>query len=76
MIKMMWMNFTTKTKMYNDLTTFEKQLAKFADRVDIIVGLEVGDKITPEEAYQQIKGLMKDLKKYRKAEKDTWRTEE
>lgn len=55
--------------MYNDLTNFEKKLAKFADRVDIIVGLEIGDKLTPEEAYQQIKGLMKDLKKSRKAEK-------
>lgn len=55
--------------MYDNLTEFEKQLAKFADRVDIIVGLEIGDKLTPEEAYQQIKGLMKDLKKSRKAEK-------
>ena len=59
-----------------ELTEFEKQLAKFADRVDIIVGLEIGDKLTPEEAYQQIKGLMKDLKKLRKAEKNTWRNEE
>lgn len=55
--------------MYNDLTDFEKKLAQFADRVDIIVGLEIGDKLTPEEAYQQIKGLMKDLKKSRKAER-------
>lgn len=70
------MNFMMKTKMYNDLTNFEKQLAKFADRVDIIVGLEIGDKLTPEEAYQQIKGLMKDLKKLRKEEKDSWRNEE
>lgn len=52
--------------MYNDLTDFELQLAKFADRVEIIVGLEIGDKLTPEEAYQQIKGLMKDLKKSHK----------
>ena len=69
------MNITTSTKMY-ELTEFEKKLAKFADRVDIIVGLEIGDKLTPEEAYQQIKGLMKDLKKLRKVEKDTWRNEE
>lgn len=55
--------------MYENLSNFEKQLAKFADRVDIIVGLEIGDKLTPEEAYQQIKGLMKDLKKSRKAER-------
>lgn len=70
------MNFMMKTKMYNDLTNFEKQLAKFADRVDIIVGLEIGDKLSPEEAYQQIKGLMKDLKRLRKEEKDSWRNEE
>lgn len=55
--------------MYNDLTNFEKKLGQFADRVDIIVGLEIGDKLTPEEAYQQIKGLMKDLKKSRKEER-------
>ncbi len=55
--------------MYSDLTDFEKKLAQFADRVDIIVGLEIGDKLTSEEAYQQIKGLMKDLKKSRKAER-------
>ena len=63
------MSIIPRTMMYNDLTDFEKKLAQFADRVDIIVGLEIGDKLTPEEAYQQIKGLMKDLKKSRKAER-------
>jgi hypothetical protein len=57
--------------MYKDLTPFERKLGTFADRVDIIVGLEMNDKITPENAYQQIKTLMKELKKQRKKEKDT-----
>jgi len=55
---------------YESLTEFERALARFGDKVDLIVGLEVGDKISPEEAYQQIKGMMKELKKLRKREKD------
>ena len=62
--------------MYDDLSAFERELARFGDKVQLIVGLEIGDKITPEEAYQQIKGMMKELKKLRKAEKYTWETEE
>jgi len=38
-------------------------MAKFADRIEIIVGLEIGDKLSAEEAYQEIKLLMKNLKK-------------
>jgi len=60
--------------MYDDLTTFERALARFADKIDIIVGLEISDKISPEDAYQQIKGLYKDLKKLRKVEKKEWET--
>lgn len=52
-----------------DLTPFEKDLATFADRVEIIVGLEIGDKLSAEEAYKEIKILMKDLKKSRKQHK-------
>jgi hypothetical protein len=59
---------------YESLTEFERALARFGDKVDLIVGLEVGDKISPEEAYQQIKGMMKELKKLRKREKDEWTT--
>jgi hypothetical protein len=51
------------------LTPFEKDMAAFADRIEIIVGLEIGDKMTAEEAYQEIKLLMKDLKKSRKKAK-------
>jgi hypothetical protein len=53
---------------YN-LTPFEKDLAAFADRIEIIVGLEIGDKMTADEAYKEIKLLMKDLKKSRKLNK-------
>jgi hypothetical protein len=53
---------------YDSLTEFERELARFGDKVQLIVGLEIGDKISPEDAYQQIKGMMKDLKKLRKKE--------
>lgn len=53
-----------------DLTPFEKDLAAFADRIEIIVGLEIGDKLSEKEAYKEIKLLMKDLKKSRKQHKE------
>ncbi len=53
---------------YDSLTEFERELARFGDKVQLIVGLEIGDKMSPEDAYQQIKGMMKDLKKIRKRE--------
>lgn len=49
--------------MYEDLTHFEKTLARFGDRVELIVGLELGDKISADQAYEQIKELYKDLKR-------------
>lgn len=58
--------------MYEELTQFERALARFGDKVQLIVGLEVGDKISPEQVYQEIKDMMKDLKKLRKKEKETW----
>jgi len=58
--------------MYEDLTAFERALARFGDKVGLIAGMEVSDKITPEQAYQEIKELYKDLKKLRKQEKDYW----
>ena len=66
------MSFTTIDKMYEDLTPYELALAKFGDRVQYIVGLEIGDKMPPEIAYQEIKKMYKELKKLRKKEKDTW----
>ncbi len=60
---------------YESLTEFERALARFGDKVQYIVGLEIGDKMNPETAYQEIKDMMKELKKLRKKEKDTWETE-
>jgi len=58
--------------MYEELTEFERALARFGDKVALIAGLEISDKITPENAYQEIKELYKELKKLRKVEKDHW----
>jgi hypothetical protein len=58
--------------MYEDLTEFERALARFGDKVALIAGMEVSDKISPEQAYQEIKDLYKELKKLRKKEKDEW----
>lgn len=49
-----------------DLTDFEKGLGNFSDRIEIIVALEIGDKISQEEAYKMIKEEYKKLKKLRK----------
>jgi uncharacterized protein YeeX (DUF496 family) len=56
--------------MYEDLTHFEKTLARFGDRVELIIGLELGDKLTSDQAYEQIKELYKDLKKTYKKQID------
>lgn len=58
--------------MYEDLTAFERALARFGDKVQYIVGLEISNKMTPEMAYQEIKDMMKELKKLRKKEKQDW----
>ena len=60
--------------MYETLTEFERALARFGDKVGLIAGLEIADKISPEEAYQQIKDLYKELKSLRKQEKSDWDT--
>lgn len=58
--------------MYETLTEFERALARFGDKVGLIAGFEIADKISPEEAYQQIKELYKELKSLRKREKSEW----
>ena len=58
--------------MYETLTEFERALARFGDKVGLIAGLEIVGKISPEDAYQQIKDLYKDLKSLRKQEKSDW----
>ena len=59
-------------RMYEDLSTFERALARFGDKVSLIAGLELSGKLSPEDAYQQIKALYKDLKDQRKQEKGNW----
>lgn len=58
--------------MYNELTPYERALARFGDKVSLIAGLELNNKISPEDAYQQIKEMYKELKSLRKVEKENW----
>jgi hypothetical protein len=55
--------------MYEDLDSFEKALAHFGTRVDIICALEMGGKLDAETAYKNIKLELKELKKIRKRTK-------
>jgi hypothetical protein len=57
--------------MYEDLNNFEKALAHFGTRVDIIVAMEMSDKVDAETAYQRIKSELKELKKVRKNERQS-----
>jgi hypothetical protein len=58
--------------MYKNLSQYERALARFGDKCALIAGLEIADKISPEDAYQQIKELYRDLKKLRKKERRIW----
>ena len=58
--------------MYENLSAYERALARFGDKCALIAGLEIADKISPEDAYQQIKELYRDLKKLRKKERRIW----
>ena len=58
--------------MYENLSDFERALARFGDKVGLLAGMELSDKISPEEAYQQIRILYKELKVLRKQEKYEW----
>jgi hypothetical protein len=60
---------------YDNLTPYEKSLANFGDRAAIIAGLEISDKISEEEAYQQIRELYKNLKHLRKVERKDWNSQ-
>ena len=60
--------------MYEDLSIFERALARFGDKVGLIAGLEIADKISPEDAYQKIKELYRELKSLRKREKSDLET--
>tara|TARA_Y100000389_G_C17216714_1_gene391260 strand:+ start:441 stop:620 length:180 start_codon:yes stop_codon:yes gene_type:complete len=52
--------------MYEELNCFEEALKHFGTRVEIITALEMGRKLTSEDAYQRIKDELKELKKCRK----------
>jgi len=52
--------------MYEELNCFEEALKHFGTRVEIITALEMGRKLTSEDAYQMIKDELKELKKCRK----------
>ena len=58
--------------MYENLSAFERTLARFGDKVSLIAGLELSGKLSPEDAYQQIKVLYKELKDQRRQEKGNW----
>ena len=60
--------------MYELLSEYERALARFGDKCGILASLEISDKISPEEAYQQIRVLYKELKSLRKQEKSDWET--
>ncbi|MDJ0555390.1 MAG: hypothetical protein QNJ68_13295 [Microcoleaceae cyanobacterium MO_207.B10] len=59
-----------RSRYYGDFTPenllFNANIQEFAQRVSLICGLETGGKISPEEAYDQIRVLWKDLKKSKK----------
>ena len=59
---------------YDNLTEYERALARFGDKCALIAGLEISNKISPEDAYQQIKELYRELKSLRKQEKSEWNT--
>ena len=65
-------NIVELLKMYEELSVFERALARFGDKVGLIAGLEIADKMSPEDAYQQIRQLYKELKALRKEEKSEW----
>ena len=62
--------------MYDDLSPYERALARFGDKCALIAGLEIADKMSPEDAYQEIKKHYKELKKLRKKERDLWEENE
>lgn len=54
-------NFTPETLAFN------ANLQEFAQKVSYISGLETGGKLSPEQAYEQVKSLWKQLKQSKKA---------
>lgn len=59
-----------RSRYYGEFTpqnlAFNANLQEFAQRVSYLCNLETGGKISPDEAYEQIKALWKELKKSKK----------
>lgn len=55
--------------MYKELNDFEKALAHFGTRVEIICAMELSGKYDEDTAYKRIKEELKELKKIRKLNK-------
>lgn len=59
-----------RSKYYGDSSPqhfiFNASLQKFAQRVSLLSALETGGKITPQEAYKDVKQLWKELKRSKK----------
>ena len=51
---------------YPDWNEFERSLMHFGTRIDVIMAMQMADKISEEEAYQQVKAMYKELKKAHK----------
>ena len=52
--------------MYENLSQYERALAHFGTRVEIIIALELGGKLDADTAYKNIKYELKELKRVRK----------
>jgi|TARA_B100000900_G_scaffold339787_1_gene302381 hypothetical protein len=52
--------------MYEELNCFEEALKHFGTRVEFAIAMEMGKKLSAEEAYQVIKSELKELKSCRK----------
>ena len=48
--------------MYEELDCFERALQHFGTRVEIITAMEMANKVSTEDAYQQIKEELKEVK--------------
>ena len=53
-------------KVKPEYLVFNSNLQEFAQRISYICNLETGGKLSPEEAYKQIKSLWKQLKRSKK----------
>jgi hypothetical protein len=49
-----------------ELDSFERALAHFGTRVDVIIAMEMGGKLDADSAYKNIKSELKELKRIRK----------